>query len=1478
MASYEAIINLVVQGEAALNRIQKKIDNLYKTVGDLETKKKFRGSQAAAEFVREQADELERVVSVSKKQIKEQERSIVKQSKLNAAVDLYERRQRQLSRTSVANQKQFADQIKDIEEGFKFFKDRKSATGVQAIATELGRIIEYDNEINRISERRTANQRRLFAFSKEIAKYESFGLKTDRARKTLSNFEEVAGSNQLKKAQQYEAALRNQLKLLKDQFTEQQRVAKIAPSSPVRGGINFPGSPIAVAAQQRAQEIALQRAQRGFPASPIGGTATMLGSPKFLAAQEKARSAAERALRAQERSAKAAENAANKEADRILKESQKGFPASPIMGTVTMMGSPRAIAAQERNRAAAERRAATQRKAEERAAKVQQQVVIAAERAADKALKEAQKGFPSSPILGSVTTEGSPRWKVAQESARQKLESAARAVERAADRALKEAQKGFPSSPILGTATMTGSPRWRAAQERIANAVSRSGSTTGFPSSPIRGGVGFPGSPIFNETPFLERRFGKRGGAAISEGLIGGAFPLLFGQGIGAAVGGGLGGAAGGFAGGGLGFGLSLVGTALGTAFDTAVQSAIELGGALQKPIENFDKLAEKSFFSSKALEETIRKTIDYGDSATASAMIQEEAIKKLGVDGIQNLKTLGTESDRLNRAFAELGQQMQAVAAGPLSSVIGFFADIAGQAAAAGRVKLLRSNLNEQQSGQFNQEILGRLKERGIQRGFFAPNAPTESEIGMLEQQGALQDIVDKFQPLQLKGNIIINPKQKIESEINALQKQLESIDISKPLKDQFRSAAREQQDLDRQRADLVRSYEESIANIRKQVEDEIRNKRFATLEKENQLLDTQGQIRLRQLQIVNQAAVASAGTGQRPEAEQAAKEIAQLVAQFTEQQVSAEEEAASIKRNAALDVQKIDSEAAQFKAGIEKEVSRLNIDTARRVGEINEQVGRRNEEFDRNRFTLEKRIAELQLKNNEILTKQQLDTARKNATAAQQAGDQQQAAYAQSVVNIYEAQLDIIKKGQKDISAIAAPAPLRGVGAVGGGGVSTTGLDKATADYKTAVANYVEAQLRLNELDVVKNAQAFALGIAEFANKTDAALAAIQTRESDAEIERLRYIELVNAGLTDTVAQKILELEATKRVSLAVYDAAIAQLESKIVAGQVTEEIDAQNRKYLEQIDILRKRKDALEGKFGEVDTTTGKGTGAIGSAIKSDRGKKIQEFIAQATTELNDLEAVAVRVSQGIGDAIANSMANGITGLVEGTTTAKEVFAGFLKDIGNILIKEGTRMIGMYVAIGIAKMFAGLLGGAGGAGKPALPGSMGKATTTGITTGAGNVSDMLSGLAANGAYFASGVAAFANGGIFTNSVVSSPTLFKFAEGGVQRTGLMGEAGPEAIMPLRRSASGRLGVDANGLREAMASGGGSMSGAPTLNMSFETTSIGGVEYVSRDQLEAAMAATRRDAARDGAKRGMSMTLDKLQQSPGTRGRVGLR
>ncbi|RPE71295.1 lambda family phage tail tape measure protein [Pacificibacter maritimus] len=59
-------------------------------------------------------------------------------------------------------------------------------------------------------------------------------------------------------------------------------------------------------------------------------------------------------------------------------------------------------------------------------------------------------------------------------------------------------------------------------------------------------------------------------------------------------------------------------------------------------------------------------------------------------------------------------------------------------------------------------------------------------------------------------------------------------------------------------------------------------------------------------------------------------------------------------------------------------------------------------------------------------------------------------------------------------------------------------------------------------------------------------------------------------------------------------------------------------------------------------------------------------------------------------------------------------------------------------------------------------------------------------------NGGSFSQGrVTPFASGG-----VVSNPTYFPMRGG----TGLMGEAGPEAIMPLSRGANGKLGVRAEG------------------------------------------------------------------------------
>jgi hypothetical protein len=74
-----------------------------------------------------------------------------------------------------------------------------------------------------------------------------------------------------------------------------------------------------------------------------------------------------------------------------------------------------------------------------------------------------------------------------------------------------------------------------------------------------------------------------------------------------------------------------------------------------------------------------------------------------------------------------------------------------------------------------------------------------------------------------------------------------------------------------------------------------------------------------------------------------------------------------------------------------------------------------------------------------------------------------------------------------------------------------------------------------------------------------------------------------------------------------------------------------------------------------------------------------------------------------------------------------------------------------------------------------------------------------------AGGGGALMGGLSPFAQGGAFTQGrvipfatggVVSSPVMFPMRGA----TGLMGEAGPEAIMPLSRGADGRLGVRAEG------------------------------------------------------------------------------
>ena len=116
------------------------------------------------------------------------------------------------------------------------------------------------------------------------------------------------------------------------------------------------------------------------------------------------------------------------------------------------------------------------------------------------------------------------------------------------------------------------------------------------------------------------------------------------------------------------------------------------------------------------------------------------------------------------------------------------------------------------------------------------------------------------------------------------------------------------------------------------------------------------------------------------------------------------------------------------------------------------------------------------------------------------------------------------------------------------------------------------------------------------------------------------------------------------------------------------------------------------------------------------------------------------------------VESNVATFVDSLVDGTKSIEDAFKGMLR---NILMEVWKQSVSQPIAEGVGSFVKSLF-------------------------------------FADGAAFSGGkVTAFANGG-----VVGSPTMFPMKNG----MGLMGEAGPEAIMPLKRGKNGKLGIQMEG------------------------------------------------------------------------------
>jgi lambda family phage tail tape measure protein len=260
----------------------------------------------------------------------------------------------------------------------------------------------------------------------------------------------------------------------------------------------------------------------------------------------------------------------------------------------------------------------------------------------------------------------------------------------------------------------------------------------------------------------------------------------------------------------------------------------------------------------------------------------------------------------------------------------------------------------------------------------------------------------------------------------------------------------------------------------------------------------------------------------------------------------------------------------------------------------------------------------------------------------------------------------------------------------------------------------------------------------------------------------------EQINA-LTSSLTTQNYELEKTvaletKRFDLVLkgYSAERIALEQKFDQARIARDaaltgvgdetqVLAINTAYERQVELLQQLYDAQ-------------------TQFNNSFGAGFQTGVQQYVQSLGTMNQAAAQLTQSGLKGIEDTLFSLVT---TGTANFREFAAEILKQSARMVLQLTIQRVIMQIVGAISGASTNLGDSAANVAKYSVP----------LPNAMGN------------AFAKNNIVPYAMGG-----VVSKPTLFKFAQGGAMRTGLMGEAGPEAIMPLSRGANGKLGVASTG------------------------------------------------------------------------------